>query len=142
MSANSVKMSTIFPLPSSPHWAPTTITAAMAASLAETGAPCVTGSSNCQQFQQGLPCGGAWIRHLTRFHAAARSSQARGPRASDRGESSSEGTMAFGFDGSLFDSAVRGDSEALTAVVAAVRPHVERQLLRYPVGDEDRRDLL
>jgi RNA polymerase sigma-70 factor (ECF subfamily) len=50
--------------------------------------------------------------------------------------------MAFGFDGSLFDSAVRGDSEALTAVVAAVRPHVERQLLRYPVGDEDRRDLL
>jgi RNA polymerase sigma-70 factor (ECF subfamily) len=50
--------------------------------------------------------------------------------------------MAFGFDGSLFDSAVKGDAAALSAVVAAVRPHVERQLLRYPVGDEDRRDLL
>jgi RNA polymerase sigma-70 factor (ECF subfamily) len=50
--------------------------------------------------------------------------------------------MSFGFDGSLFDSAIKGDADALGAVVAAVRPHVERQLLRYPVGDEDRRDLL
>jgi len=50
--------------------------------------------------------------------------------------------MAFGFDGSLFDSAVRGDADALSAVVSAVRPHVERQLMRYPVGEEDRRDLL
>jgi RNA polymerase sigma-70 factor (ECF subfamily) len=50
--------------------------------------------------------------------------------------------MAFGFDGSLFESAVKGDAAALSAVVTAVRPHVERQLLRYPVGDEDRRDLL
>jgi RNA polymerase sigma-70 factor, ECF subfamily len=50
--------------------------------------------------------------------------------------------MAFGFDGSMFDSAVKGDAEALSGIVTAVRPHVERQLLRYPVGEEDRRDLL
>jgi RNA polymerase sigma-70 factor (ECF subfamily) len=50
--------------------------------------------------------------------------------------------MAFGLDRVLFDSALRGDTAALNAVVATLRPHVERQLLRYPLADEDRRDLL
>jgi RNA polymerase sigma-70 factor, ECF subfamily len=31
---------------------------------------------------------------------------------------------------------------ALEELVIAIRPHIERQLLRYPVSDEDRRDLL
>ncbi len=35
-----------------------------------------------------------------------------------------------------------GDSTSLTEVVRSIRPHIERQLSRYPVSDEDRRDLL
>lgn len=35
-----------------------------------------------------------------------------------------------------------GDSTSLSEVVRAIRPHIERQLSRYPVSDEDRRDLL
>jgi RNA polymerase sigma-70 factor (ECF subfamily) len=50
--------------------------------------------------------------------------------------------MAFGLDRAMFDSAVRGEAPALNAVVSILRPHVERQLLRYPIADEDRRDLL
>jgi RNA polymerase sigma-70 factor (ECF subfamily) len=50
--------------------------------------------------------------------------------------------MAFGLDRSLLDRALQGDSQALNGVVASLRPHVERQLLRYPVADEDRQDLL
>lgn len=50
--------------------------------------------------------------------------------------------MAFGLDPSLFNRAVQGDGSALNAVVATLRPHVERQLLRYPVAEEDRHDLL
>src|SRR5277367_2047902 len=50
--------------------------------------------------------------------------------------------MAFGLDPSLFDRAVNGETQALNAVVASLRPHVERQLLRYPVAEEDRHDLL
>jgi RNA polymerase sigma-70 factor (ECF subfamily) len=56
--------------------------------------------------------------------------------------SRSEDTMAFGLDRALFDSAVQGEGSALNAVVATLRPHVERQLLRYPIADEDRHDLL
>jgi RNA polymerase sigma-70 factor (ECF subfamily) len=55
---------------------------------------------------------------------------------------SKRGTMAFGLDSSLFDRAVEGDTHALGTVVASLRPHVERQLMRYPVADEDRHDLL
>jgi RNA polymerase sigma-70 factor (ECF subfamily) len=50
--------------------------------------------------------------------------------------------MAFAIDRSLFDRAVDGDSSALNTVVTALTPHIEKQLLRYPVSDEDRRDLL
>jgi len=50
--------------------------------------------------------------------------------------------MAFGLDRSVFDGAVGGDAAALNALVVALRPQVERQLLRYPVSEEDRHDLL
>src|SRR5580692_6315460 len=50
--------------------------------------------------------------------------------------------MAFGLDRTLFDRAVHGETQALNVVVTSLRPHVERQLLRYPVAEEDRHDLL
>jgi len=50
--------------------------------------------------------------------------------------------MAFAIQREILDSAVAGDAEALDHVLKTIRPHVERQLLRYPVSDEDRRDLL
>jgi RNA polymerase sigma-70 factor (ECF subfamily) len=50
--------------------------------------------------------------------------------------------MAFGLDRAMFDNAVRGEAASLNAVVSILRPHVERQLLRYPLADEDRHDLL
>ncbi len=42
----------------------------------------------------------------------------------------------------LIARAQSGDESALEALIAKVRPHVSRQLLRYPVSEEDRRDLL
>ena len=50
--------------------------------------------------------------------------------------------MAFAIAHETLDSAVNGDTAALDHVLRMIRPHVERQLLRYPVSDEDRRDLL
>ncbi len=50
--------------------------------------------------------------------------------------------MAFAIDRIVLDNAVSGDTAALDHVLRSIRPHVERQLLRYPVSDEDRRDLL
>ncbi len=50
--------------------------------------------------------------------------------------------MGFALDRTLIDRAAEGDSDALDAFIKALRPHVERQLLRYPVTDDDRRDLL
>ena len=50
--------------------------------------------------------------------------------------------MAFAIANEILDSAVSGDTAALDHVLRMIRPHVERQLLRYPVSDEDRRDLL
>jgi RNA polymerase sigma-70 factor, ECF subfamily len=50
--------------------------------------------------------------------------------------------MGFALDKNLFDRALAGDARALNDLVTQLRPHVERQLLRYPVADEDRRDLL
>ena len=50
--------------------------------------------------------------------------------------------MAFAIDRSLLRRAVDGEPRALNELVSALRPHIERQLLRYPVADEDRRDLL
>ncbi|WP_394823759.1 RNA polymerase sigma factor [Pendulispora albinea] len=45
-------------------------------------------------------------------------------------------------DLSLVRRAVAGEAGALDLLVQALRPHIERQLQRYPVSDEDRRDLL
>ena len=50
--------------------------------------------------------------------------------------------MGYSPDRSLLERATGGDELALAAFLKAVRPHVERQLLRYPVTEEDRRDLL
>lgn len=50
--------------------------------------------------------------------------------------------MAFAIEKSTLDRAVSGDQESLDALLRTIAPHVERQLLRYPVSDEDRRDLL
>lgn len=50
--------------------------------------------------------------------------------------------MAFAIQRETLDAAVNGDTSALDVVLKTVSPHVERQLLRYPVSDEDRRDLL
>jgi RNA polymerase sigma-70 factor (ECF subfamily) len=45
-------------------------------------------------------------------------------------------------DTSLIARAQSGEDAALEQLITRIRPHVERQLLRYPVSDEDRRDLL
>ncbi len=50
--------------------------------------------------------------------------------------------MALTLDRSLLNGAVSGEAAALNALVVALRPQVERQLLRYPVSEEDRHDLL
>jgi RNA polymerase sigma-70 factor (ECF subfamily) len=50
--------------------------------------------------------------------------------------------MALSIDRALVQHAADGDTKSLNALVASVKPHVEKQLLRYPVADEDRRDLL
>jgi RNA polymerase sigma-70 factor (ECF subfamily) len=50
--------------------------------------------------------------------------------------------MGFAMDRSLLDRALEGDKVALNTFITQLRPHVERQLLRYPVADDDRRDLL
>ncbi len=50
--------------------------------------------------------------------------------------------MAFHFDDDTLERAAIGDPDALGRLVVVITPHIERQLLRYPVADEDRRDLL
>lgn len=50
--------------------------------------------------------------------------------------------MAFSIERDILDLAVTGEPAALDHVLRVITPHVERQLLRYPVSDEDRRDLL
>jgi RNA polymerase sigma-70 factor (ECF subfamily) len=50
--------------------------------------------------------------------------------------------MAFTLDPSLFQRATHGDTHAMNTLVTSLRPHIEKQLLRYPVAEEDRRDLL
>ncbi len=50
--------------------------------------------------------------------------------------------MAFSIERDTLDRAVSGEPDALDHVLRVITPHVERQLLRYPVSDEDRRDLL
>jgi RNA polymerase sigma-70 factor (ECF subfamily) len=50
--------------------------------------------------------------------------------------------MAFGIDSGVLEAATRGEPAALRTLIAQISPHIERQLLRYPVAEEDRRDLL
>jgi RNA polymerase sigma-70 factor (ECF subfamily) len=50
--------------------------------------------------------------------------------------------MAFSPSAEVLRLATAGDRTALNDLVSSLAPHVERQLLRYPVADEDRRDLL
>jgi RNA polymerase sigma-70 factor (ECF subfamily) len=50
--------------------------------------------------------------------------------------------MAFSIDKSTLRGAADGDSAALRTLVTALAPHIEKQLLRYPVSEDDRRDLL
>jgi RNA polymerase sigma-70 factor (ECF subfamily) len=50
--------------------------------------------------------------------------------------------MAFSVDKSTLDRAASGDSSALRTLVTMLAPHVEKQLLRYPLTEDDRRDLL
>lgn len=50
--------------------------------------------------------------------------------------------MAYSVERSLLNKATQGDPEAMGTLARELIPHIERQLLRYPVTEEDRRDLL
>jgi RNA polymerase sigma-70 factor, ECF subfamily len=50
--------------------------------------------------------------------------------------------MAFLIEPSTLEKAAARDSGALSALVTLLQPHIEKQLLRYPLSDEDRRDLV
>jgi RNA polymerase sigma-70 factor (ECF subfamily) len=50
--------------------------------------------------------------------------------------------MAFSIDMSVLARAASGDPASLDELVSVVAPHVEKQLLRYPLSEDDRRDLL
>ena len=50
--------------------------------------------------------------------------------------------MAFSPDKQTLSKASRGDSAALSALVVQLRPYIEKQLLRYPLSEDDRRDLV
>jgi len=50
--------------------------------------------------------------------------------------------MAFVIDPSTLEKASNREPAALDALVAVVQPHVEKQVLRYPLSDEDRRDVV
>jgi RNA polymerase sigma-70 factor (ECF subfamily) len=50
--------------------------------------------------------------------------------------------MPFQIEESTIRNAAAGDADAMDVLVTALKPHVEKQLLRYPVTDEDRRDLV
>ncbi len=50
--------------------------------------------------------------------------------------------MAYSLERALLDKATQGDPEAMATLARELIPHIERQLLRYPVTEEDRRDLL
>jgi RNA polymerase sigma-70 factor (ECF subfamily) len=50
--------------------------------------------------------------------------------------------MAFSIDSSTLEGAASGDAAALQKLVTLLKPRIEKQLLRYPLADEDRRDLV
>jgi len=50
--------------------------------------------------------------------------------------------MAILPDAETIRAAQHGEATAVAELARSIRPHIERQLARYPVSDEDRRDLL
>src|ERR1700735_3640154 len=50
--------------------------------------------------------------------------------------------MAFSIDKSTLEKASHGEARSLDTLVVALRPHIEKQLLRYPLSDDDRQDLV
>jgi RNA polymerase sigma-70 factor (ECF subfamily) len=50
--------------------------------------------------------------------------------------------MAFSIDKSTLERASRGDASALGALAVELQPRIEKQLLRYPLSDDDRSDLV
>ena len=50
--------------------------------------------------------------------------------------------MALLIDKTILEQAANGQPAALDTLVTALRPSIEKQLLRYPLTDEDRRDLV
>jgi RNA polymerase sigma-70 factor, ECF subfamily len=50
--------------------------------------------------------------------------------------------MAFSIDKTTLLKASQGDSASLTELLTRLRPHVEKQLLRYPLSEDDRHDLV
>jgi RNA polymerase sigma-70 factor (ECF subfamily) len=49
--------------------------------------------------------------------------------------------MAFSIDKSTLEDASRGDAAALRTLASELQPRIEKQLLRYPLTEEDRRDV-
>lgn len=50
--------------------------------------------------------------------------------------------MAFSIDKTTLLQASHGDRQALSELVLVLRPRIEKQLLRYPLSDEDRQDVV
>jgi len=50
--------------------------------------------------------------------------------------------MAFSIDKTTLLQASQGHPASLTELVTRLRPHIEKQLLRYPLSEEDRHDLV
>jgi RNA polymerase sigma-70 factor (ECF subfamily) len=50
--------------------------------------------------------------------------------------------MAFALNPVVVERALAGDRDALREIVTSASPHIQRQLLRYPLTDDDRRDLV
>jgi RNA polymerase sigma-70 factor (ECF subfamily) len=50
--------------------------------------------------------------------------------------------MAFLIDNATLEKAADNEPAALHRLASLLQPHIERQLLRYPVTEEDRRDLV
>ncbi|HEX3772373.1 MAG TPA: sigma-70 family RNA polymerase sigma factor, partial [Polyangiaceae bacterium] len=50
--------------------------------------------------------------------------------------------MAFSIDSATLELAAGGDAAALRTLVTLLQPRIEKQLIRYPLAEEDRRDLV
>jgi RNA polymerase sigma-70 factor (ECF subfamily) len=50
--------------------------------------------------------------------------------------------MAFSIEPATLEQAANGDPAALRTLITLLKPRIEKQLLRYPLAEEDRRDLV